>query len=76
MKKLYRSKENKIIAGVLGGFAEYFEHDPVAWRIGAVILFILTGFMPLVLVYVILWAIIPVNPGVAYTVEKDEVTHD
>jgi phage shock protein C len=69
-KKLYRSINNKVIAGVLGGLAEYFGHDPVVWRIGAIILFILSGFMPLALIYAIAWVIIPEDPGIAYTVDE------
>ena len=33
MKNIYRSKDQKIIAGVCGGIGEYFEIDPVVIRI-------------------------------------------
>lgn len=33
MNKLYRSKTNRVVAGVCGGFAEYFRIDPVIIRI-------------------------------------------
>jgi phage shock protein PspC (stress-responsive transcriptional regulator) len=33
MKKLFKSKENKKIFGVCGGFAEYFECDPTVIRL-------------------------------------------
>lgn len=69
-KKLYRSKQNKVLGGVCAGLAEYFDQDPVVWRIGAIVLFILTGFMPLTLIYVLAWLIIPENSGVEYTVER------
>ena len=36
MKRLYRSRKDKIIAGVCGGIAEYFNIDPVIIRIIAV----------------------------------------
>ena len=36
-KRLYRSKTNRIIAGVCGGIGEYFNIDPIIVRIIAVI---------------------------------------
>lgn len=41
IKRLYRSKKDKMIAGVCGGLAEYFEVDPVLVRV----LFALAAFM-------------------------------
>jgi phage shock protein C len=61
MKKLYRSKKNKVLGGVLGGLAEYFELDPVLPRIIFLVAFIfvkhVTGF--LVLAYIISCIILP-----------------
>ena len=37
-KRLYRSRTNKIIAGVCGGIGEYFNIDPVIVRILAVVI--------------------------------------
>ncbi len=71
MKRLHRSKQNKVLGGVSAGLAEYFDQDPVLWRIGAIVLFILTGFMPLALIYALAWLIIPENSGGAYTVPKE-----
>jgi phage shock protein C len=65
-KKLYRSKENKLVAGVLGGLAEYFEQDPQLWRLGFVIFLIMTGLMPGVLIYIIFVIVVPENPGTYY----------
>jgi phage shock protein C len=68
-KRVYRSKNDKIIAGVCGGIAEYFNVDPVLIRIITVLLFfawivllpynILFGLFP----YIITWIIIPKNPN-------------
>jgi len=33
MKRIYRSKTQKIIGGVCGGFGEYFDIDPVIIRV-------------------------------------------
>ena len=57
-KKLYRSTDNRMIAGVCGGLAEYFGIDPVIVRIIAVAL-LLPGGLPGFLPYVILWIIVP-----------------
>jgi phage shock protein C len=37
-KRLYRSRQHRVFAGVCGGFGEYFDVDPVFVRILAVIL--------------------------------------
>ena len=36
-KKLYRSKTNRMLAGVCGGLGEYFNIDPVIFRIAVVL---------------------------------------
>ncbi len=37
-KRLYRSRENRMICGVCGGIAEYFNVDPTLIRLGLVLL--------------------------------------
>lgn len=61
MKKLYRSDINKIVAGVCGGISEFFKIDPVVVRIITVILFFITGFVPVLFTYLIACIILPVN---------------
>ena len=61
-KRLYRSRSNKIIAGVCGGLAEYFGIDPIIVRVIAIIL-LLPGGLPGFLPYVILWLVVPLAPG-------------
>ena len=56
-KKLYRSKKDKMIAGVCGGIAEYFDIDPTLVRL-LTLLFILLGGAG-VITYLIAWIIIP-----------------
>ncbi len=55
MKKLYRSIENRKIAGVCGGLAEYFDLDPVIVRI----VFVLSVFVGGLLVYLVIWIMVP-----------------
>lgn len=57
-RPLRRSVADAQIAGVCGGIAEYFELDPTVVRVAYVLLSIFTAFAGL-LVYVILWAVIP-----------------
>ncbi len=59
MKQLRRSNKNRMIAGVCGGIAEYFNLDPGMVRIVYVLLSILSVAFPGILVYLILWVIIP-----------------
>jgi phage shock protein PspC (stress-responsive transcriptional regulator) len=42
-RRLYRSREDRVIAGVCGGIARYFNIDPVLVRVGAVALVFLGG---------------------------------
>jgi phage shock protein C len=61
MKKLYRSQKDKKIAGVCAGLAEYFDIDPTIVRI-IFILLLLPGGFPGLIPYLILWAIVPLQP--------------
>ena len=63
MKRLYRSRTDKKIAGVCGGLAQYFGVDPVIPRIALVVLFLGVGFG--LLAYVICWIVIPLEPQAA-----------
>ncbi len=56
-RKLYRSRKDKVIAGVCGGLGEYFDVDPVFVRIIVVLLAFAHGFG--LLGYLIAWIIIP-----------------
>ncbi|ERP32216.1 PspC domain-containing protein [Chitinivibrio alkaliphilus] len=60
MKRLYRSKENSVIAGICAGVGEYCDVDPVLIRLGAVILFFSGLGTPAILfAYLIGYFIIP-----------------
>ena len=43
MKKLYRSRHDRMICGVCGGIAEYFDLDPSLVRLGWIVLFAMAG---------------------------------
>jgi phage shock protein C len=57
-KQLKRSR-NSMIAGVCAGIAEWFGWDPTIVRVGYVIISIVSAAFPGILVYIILWIIIP-----------------
>jgi len=59
MKRLYRSKKSRMIAGICGGIGEYFDIDPTLVRIIYVIVSVFSIAFPGILVYLILWVIIP-----------------
>ncbi len=59
MKKLYRSKKNRMIAGICGGIGEYFDIDPTLVRVIYIIVSVFSVAFPGILVYLILWVIIP-----------------
>lgn len=61
MKKLYRSRHNRMLAGILGGIGEYLDVDPTVVRVVYLILLILTAVFPLVLIYLALYFIIPAS---------------
>lgn len=56
---LYRSKTNKVIAGVCGGIAESLGWDPTLVRILYVVVSIFSAAFPGILVYIILWIVMP-----------------
>lgn len=58
MKRLYRSSD-RIVAGVCGGIAEYFDIDPTLIRVVYVILSLFSVAFPGVLLYIILMILIP-----------------
>ncbi len=67
MKKLYRSRANRVWKGVLGGFGEYFNVDPVMLRVVFILFVLVTGIFPGVLAYIISIFVIPNAPTGNYT---------
>ena len=61
MKRLYRSRTQRVIGGVAGGLGEYLDLDPVLVRI----LFVVVAFAggSGIIAYIIAWIIIPEQPG-------------
>ena len=69
-KRLYRSRNDRVIAGVCAGLGHYFNLDPVLIRVLAVIV----GFMSfgtLLLLYVVLALIMPLEPEQSLTTGQE-----
>lgn len=61
-KRLYRSRTDTMLGGVCAGLAKYFNLDPTVVRLIFVLLFILAGQG--LLIYLILWLVVPLEPAV------------
>ncbi|HVE79239.1 MAG TPA: PspC domain-containing protein [Gemmatimonadaceae bacterium] len=56
---LRRSQTDRMIAGVVAGLAKYFGVDPTLARVLFVVASLVSAAFPGILVYVLLWALIP-----------------
>jgi phage shock protein C len=59
MKKLFRSKESRMIAGLCGGLGKYWNTDPTLIRLIFVVILIITGIIPALIGYLVGWIIVP-----------------
>lgn len=59
-KRLYRSRRERIIAGICGGLGEHFGIDPTWVRLIFILFFFLGGSA--LLIYIILWILVPSAP--------------
>lgn len=66
LKKLHRSRNHRMIAGVMGGIAEYFGWSPNLTRILFVIISNASAAVPGILVYLVLWLIMPKATAESY----------
>ena len=57
--RLTRSSSDKMIGGVCGGLAHWLGWDPTLVRIGYVLLSVLSAAFPGLLVYLLLWVLMP-----------------
>lgn len=60
-KKLFRSTSEKMLCGVCGGLAEYFDIDPTLVRVGYVFLSLFSAAFPGLLLYIVMALIVPVK---------------
>jgi phage shock protein PspC (stress-responsive transcriptional regulator) len=59
--RLYRSRDDKWIGGVLGGLGRYLNVDPLLLRIAVLVLAVL-GAGGIVIAYIVMWIIVPEEP--------------
>lgn len=62
-KRLYRGND-VMLGGVASGLAEYFNLDPTIVRLLFVLIGFVSGGVPAVVVYLIMWAIMPKKPTI------------
>ncbi|MCH9613738.1 MAG: hypothetical protein SP1CHLAM54_07470 [Chlamydiia bacterium] len=62
MKRLYRCRWDKKLAGVCGGLGHYFNIDPNIIRLVYVFVGCVTGFLPLIILYLIGMVVMPDGP--------------
>ena len=70
MDRLYRSSTQRMLAGVCGGFGEYFNIDPTLVRIVYVLVTLATGVLLGVVLYVALWLIVPTEASAGKSVRE------
>ena len=66
VRRLHRSRTNRVLAGVCGGLAEHYGSDPTAVRLAAIVLGLFTGIVPMVVVYIVAAIVVPelgASPG-------------
>ena len=74
-KKLQRSRKKRVLAGIAGGLGEYLDIDPVIVRVVFVLITIFHGFG--LIVYIILWIVIPEEPfDMSFTDKDDKFSED
>jgi phage shock protein C len=56
-RKLYRSQNQRMIAGVCGGLAEYFNVDATLMRVLFLLLAVFGGSG--IVIYIVMWIIVP-----------------
>lgn len=67
---LYRSNRQNMIAGVMGGIAERFGWNANLLRLIFVVISVMSAAFPGILVYLVLWLIMPKKQ---YSIEQDKV---
>ena len=58
---LLRSRDNRVLAGVCGGFSEWLGWSPTLVRIGFVVISALSAAFPGILVYLVMWVLMPLR---------------
>ena len=73
-KRFYRSRHDRVIAGICGGLAERFGWEPLLVRLAAAAIFFFMAGPLFLIAYIITWMITPKAPlgGSSLSPEEDE----
>ena len=74
--RLTRDKEHAMLGGVCAGIANRVNLDPTIVRVAAIALGLLTAVVPLVVIYVALWLIMPAAEAPPHRPTRDELTSE
>ncbi|HIT54340.1 MAG TPA: PspC domain-containing protein [Candidatus Fimivicinus intestinavium] len=61
-KKLYRSRNDKMVSGVCAGLANFLNIDPTLVRVIYAVLAVFTAVVPCLVLYIVLAIVIPQEP--------------
>ncbi len=73
-KQLIRSTNDRMVAGVAGGIANYFNIDTTLVRLLFVIFTLAGG--PGLLVYIVMWLVMPEQNGAAQSTQDDDLDEE
>ena len=61
-RQLFRSRTNRMLAGVCAGLGTYLDLDITLFRLITALTVITSGFVPGIVMYIVAWIIIPLEP--------------
>lgn len=71
-KQLFRSRDNRMVAGVCAGLGEYLGLDPTVVRLAFLVASLLGYIGPLLIAYLVLFIVVPEEPQPAPPAVKEE----
>lgn len=75
--RIYRDTEHAMLGGVCAGIANRFDTDPTLVRIATIIIAIATAAIPVALIYLVLWIIVPAgHEEAAHRPSRDELAEE
>ena len=68
--RLFRNIDSKVIGGVASGIADYLQIDVTVVRVLLVLSFFIPKPFPIVLIYIVLWIVMPAKVNQPKTMEQ------
>ena len=75
-RRLYRSRSNRVLAGVCGGIADHYGSDPTAVRLLTLVLGLFTGIFPMIVLYLVAAIVLPDHEGASSDPTRPRVASD